>query len=59
MVKKLEAGQVSGVIREFNTETSLATIVKKSEDVTRRQAMVIYLDFLPPSLRKDLLKGQK
>ena len=31
----LQHWKLSGVIREFNTETSLATIDKKGEDVTR------------------------
>ncbi len=57
MIKRLQAGITSGVIREFNSADSNAEVVKKGKGVIRRRAIAIFLDILPKELKYRLIKG--
>lgn len=57
IIRSKEAGVPSGVIREFNSEKSTCTIVKKGQDVTRRRAVAVYLNVLPKELQEELNAG--
>ena len=57
IIRETDAGVPSGVIREFNTESSTATIVKKGQQAIRRRVIVIHLSFLPPVLKDDIIQG--
>ncbi len=58
LINKLEAGMTSGVIREFNSNTSMANVVKKGQNVIRRRALAIFLDYIPIEIRNSIIKSK-
>lgn len=58
IIESEEAGVTLELIREFNTENSICTVVKKSQaNVIRRRAIAIYLHYLPKELQDELNEG--